>query len=317
MQSSDLPQIINRLKTLKTAFGQEEDDIAFQLSKLKKMLQHTALEAVYLAQLAQMVSLVEAGKYAEALVWIESFVQDFHNLSTWEDPEILALKREIETLESSLLALENEKSDINKTIYEFNVRSHRELGRLILKLLELQKRHADKEAKANPTDSDKQAHKDKKEQQYQKYQQDYSKQRKQKLHHLDKKGQESLKKIYKKASKLCHPDAVSEKDKAKAEEIFKELSQAYQEQDLAKVQLILENLKQGNFEAKYDKVSEKETLRAMLLNLREKVDLLKRQTQVLKNSEIYRKITNIEDWDTYFAAKKTALEWEIEAYEGL
>ena len=57
---------------------------------------------------------------------------------------------------------------------------------------------------------------------------------------------QELKAYYRKASKLCHPDVVAEEFKKQAEQIFKDLKDAYDSNDLQKVKEILSNLEKGH-----------------------------------------------------------------------
>jgi hypothetical protein len=60
-------------------------------------------------------------------------------LTTWQDPEIPALQLEIRSLEWQLSSLEDEKTDIEKRIRNFEIRHTTELGELIISILLLKK----------------------------------------------------------------------------------------------------------------------------------------------------------------------------------
>ena len=118
-----------------------------------------------------------------------------------------------------------------------------------------------------------------------------------------------LKQKYRKASKLCHPDVVSEDQKELANKIFAELNAAYERNDLQRVKEILENLEQGNFFVnKSDKVNENKLLKAEIEKLRLRIKELKLEVQEIKESETYETIIGIEDWDIYFNVTKEKLQ---------
>ena len=66
---------------------------------------------------------------------------------------------------------------------------------------------------------------------------------------LDADEEARLKKAYRRASQLCHPDRVAEEFKAQAEALFKSLGQAYKRKDVAEVERILAQLQRGVFTA--------------------------------------------------------------------
>ena len=66
---------------------------------------------------------------------------------------------------------------------------------------------------------------------------------------LDADGRASLKKLYREAAQLCHPDRVAEDFQAAATHAFQQVQHAYQHQDLAALHACLLHLRQGRFTA--------------------------------------------------------------------
>lgn len=60
---------------------------------------------------------------------------------------------------------------------------------------------------------------------------------------LSKSEEKELKELYRKASKLCHPDIVPPEQKKEAEDIFKELNHYYSNKNIFQVRKILLKLK--------------------------------------------------------------------------
>jgi len=130
-----------------------------------------------------------------------------------------------------------------------------------------------------------------------------------KLNELTEDEQKELKQKYRKASKLCHPDVVSEEQKELADKLFAELNAAYERNDLKRVREILENLEKGNFfVSKSDSITEKQLLKAEIEKLRMRIKELKEQMFTIKESEAFNTISSIEDWDVYFKETKEKLQ---------
>jgi len=125
-----------------------------------------------------------------------------------------------------------------------------------------------------------------------------------------------IKKKYRKASKLCHPDVVSEDQKELADKLFTELNRAYEQNDLKKVSEILENLKKGNFfVSKSDTITEKQLMKAEIEKLKIRITELRQEMQLIKESDAYKTISQIKNWDVYFKETKEKLENQAKELE--
>lgn len=125
-----------------------------------------------------------------------------------------------------------------------------------------------------------------------------------------------LKKKFRKATVLCHPDKFANEPieiQKQAEEIFKELNDANSKNDLQKVSEILANLEKGILStSKGDKLTDKDKLRETVNRLRVKVKILETEIITIKQSETFKTIINIDDWDEYFNRTKEKLQRELE-----
>ena len=158
---------------------------------------------------------------------IEIFINQNHQLTFYSDPELEGLKLETKVLETEVNALSNEKADLEKLIHEFGVRHNNELGKLILKILRFKKQ------KAKGTPKQAEAEKD-----YNNYSKEYEITKDEKIAELTHEEKKELKLKYWKASKLCHPNVVSEDQKELAEKIFIELNAAYERNDIKGKEII-------------------------------------------------------------------------------
>lgn len=293
---SDLPKIIKRLELIKNLISlEEEDEIILQVTKLKQFSLNGELQDV--------IKLLEQRSYSEAMISLEAFINKHHQLSFYLDPEIDALKLEAKSLEAQINILSNEKAELEKLIHEFGVRHSKELGELIIKILKYRKE------KSKGTPQEKEA-----EQDYNRYHKEYEITKDEEIASLTEEEQKELKEKYRKASKLCHPDVVSEEQKELATKLFAELNAANERNDLQRVREILKELEKGNFFVnKSDAINEKQLLKAAIEKLRLRIKELIQQLQNIKESETYKTITGIDDWDKYFADTKQQLKQQLDA----
>ena len=200
--NADLPKIIKRFELIKSLIAlEEEEEIATQIIKLKQMQLDNDAKVI--------ITLIENKSYSLAIEAINNFNNKHNQLTAYIDPQIQALKLEAKALEIELNALSNEKADAEKLIHSFNVRHNQELGELILKILQ----HRKQQAKGTPKQEEA-------EEDYNNYNTDYETTKNQTIATLTEDEQKELKDKYRKASKLCHPDVVSEEQKELATKLF-------------------------------------------------------------------------------------------------
>lgn len=223
----------------------------------------------------------------------------------YNDIDISALKLEIRQLEHQLNAYDNEKIELEQLISEFHHQHTKELGSYIKRLLYLRKIST----KDNPEEYE-QAVKD--EQDYNQYSEAESDKV---LYDLNDEQRKELKKLYRQASQICHPDRVNEGMKQVAEEIFVQLNEAYRKNDLNEVKEILAELKQGIFKPRSETVSEADQLKVIIKSLRTKIEKVEQEIFFIKESDDYQSISSIDDWDAYFEETKAQLIEEIEFLE--
>jgi DnaJ domain len=296
--TADLSKVIKRLEIIKGLIVlEEESEISAHVARLRQSIKDKDLETI--------ISLLEKKAYSQAMPAIEAFINRHHQVGIYIDLELEGLKLEAKVLEAEVNGLSEEKADLEKLIYEFGVRHNNELGELILKIL----RFRQKKAKGTPQEAE--AEKD-----YNEYNKEYEITKDEKINELTEEEQKDLKQKYRKASKLCHPDVVSEEQKELADKLFAELNAAYERNDLKRVKEILENLEKGNFfVSKSDAINEKQLLKAEIEKLRMRIKEVKQQVQNIKGSEAYITINSIDDLNEYFENAKQKLTKQIEEME--
>lgn len=132
---------------------------------------------------------------------------------------------------------------------------------------------------------------------------------------LDADAETRLKAAYRRASQLCHPDRVSAEHKAQAEQLFKELGQAYKKKDLPTVERILAQLQRGIFIAASDTLSDTAALHARIAELRANLAALRAEIATLQDDDTYTLLRGFADeaaYQAYLAEQCAILAGELE-----
>lgn len=294
----EISKIIKRIELIKNLIAlEEEETIAEQTIKLEEYQSNE--------KVMELIFLLKQKSYGQAISKIDIFINLHKQLTFWIDPEIDALKLEIKSLEVEINNLSDEKADLEKIVHEFGIRHNQELGKLIIKILLLRKENAKGTAQEQEAEED-----------YKTYHEEFESSKSEKIADLTEDEQKELKSNYRKASKLCHPDLVSEEQKDLATKLFAELSSAYERNNLEKVREILKNLERGNFFiAKSDAIYEKELLKTEIEKLRLRIKELKEQLQRIIKSPTYQTIISIDNWEEYFLNAKKELSSQLNNLE--
>lgn len=292
-----LEKIIKRLEILKNFIILEDiDDLKSATAKLIIYNFNEDIRAI--------IEAIGREEFSLAINKIQYFINSYQQVSIWKDPEIAGLKLEIKILENQLNAFDNEKIELEKVLSDFQHRHTIELGKIILEILKLRKdKYKDKDQKAQETEDD-----------FNQYNEQFEKEKDKHQFELSEDELKELKKNFRKATTLCHPDKVNEEQKAEAEKVFIALKEAYDQHDIEKVNRILKDLETGNsFRSQTDTISEKEVLRATVEKLSQKLQQLEKEIITIKESETFTTVDTITNWDTYFNETKTQLEEELES----
>lgn len=289
-KTPEFSEIIKIFSVIKKLINLEDTEtIPSQITRLEQFETSEALHEI--------IEHLESNRYRLAVREIEEYTKQNHQITVYKDPDINELKLEAKSLESEHQALSDEKAEMDKLIFKFNVRHAQELGSLIIKILAYKKKFAKTKKERQ------EAKQDEKE-----YNQEYKTRRSIKINKLSEEEEKELKKAYREGSKLCHPDAVSARDKEKAARFFIQLSEAYERNDIEKINKILQQLKTGGaFTDCADSLTKKEQLLMFVESLREKISILLRRVNSIKTSEEYQTISGIRDWDVYFQTQKEQL----------
>jgi len=299
---------IKRLEIIKNAIELEDDDIVqSQLVRLKKEPLDEALSAI--------VQALEARRYADAIAAISAWLQSQRALTAWQDPQIAASKLELKTLEAELQDLVDRRNARIQRLDDFNDLYMTRLGPLMTEILRLRKVLAEKmlrrqlhegsrnepvaEESARKADADYESYR----QRHQEAQQHQAAQQR-----LAESERQELKRLWRQASKLCHPDLVDEALKAEANTLMVRLNQARQRSDLATVRTILGRLMQGQQpEMASARLNELAPLRQRINEMRRQIQALHLELSGLEKEGAWQLVTTLRDTEGYFQQQEKAM----------
>jgi hypothetical protein len=304
----DSDSTVQRLKLVKNMIQLgETGSLGEQASRLRE----TAQEGN--GALDQIATALSEERYSDAVSHIDDFLQSEAAIRKYVDPRLSALRLEAKSLEERISELESEKAEIEREIHEFNLRHEQELGPILEEILEIQAERKRKEAEENPEDDQAQAEADEAEVEYQQYSRAVEEAQEEERIDLTEEEKEKLNKLHRQASKKCHPDMVEESRQEEAEEVFIELQNAYERNDLDEVERIAGQVETGlAFGRRTQEIDEVEGLEAEVEQLRERAEELESEIEALRTSDAYQKLSNVEDYDRYFERQKERLRDELE-----
>jgi hypothetical protein len=251
-------------------------------------------------------------KHSDASNLIKSYLIRIKSLTIFEEVDLEQLKWQIKYLEVEIVALENEKSTIEKIISDFVHTYTIAFGELILKILKLKKEKLKKAGRNGKTEEYEKA-----EEEFNTFNEQYKQEKKNDIKDLSDEEKDELKQKYRKAVLLCHPDKfIDEIQKEKAHKIFVQLQEAYSKNNLKKVREILSNLEKGIYEIDEEiKVSKKEILLEQLNYLKERLEELHQILGKMRNDKTYKEVLSIKNMEEYFNQEKERLEKELKTFE--
>lgn len=296
-----MKQILKHLKAISTFIDLEDDEqIVGQVAKLKILAIDTEVQEI--------IVMIETKRYENVLTSITNYVHRFSKLEVWEDPKVKGLKVELSILEKELNALSENKNEYLTEINAFNAQYYAKLGAIVEEILRLKKDMAQRAYDKGEINKEEfEAFKE----EHESFYKEAVSQSKEQPNILSDEDEKKLKKAYRKASRLTHPDIVADAFKEEATKIFVALNEAYKRKDLTKVEEILRGLESGvAFAYASDEINDVEVLREKSEILRTKIEELKEELEVLKESETYVVISSTADLESYFLELRDGLVYE-------
>lgn len=233
-----------------------------------------------------------------------------YDLDKYRDPNTLILKNSILILEYQIVYLEQRKIEILKNIKLFEDKHDKELGQIILDILYHRKIKIEKDNLNGLASEDEFIEANEKFEKYKDaFENNVRKLEDSNNKRLNDNELKLLKKYYREATFICHPDKVSTDFKRIAKKVFNELNQAYKSNDIGRVKAILRGLKSGIWDLgkRTENFIEIDYLNSKREILELKIKKLEDEINELKESETYKKIEAIDDWNFYFEEQKKKL----------
>ncbi|MDX6040744.1 DNA repair protein [Scandinavium lactucae] len=310
---------IKRLEIIKNAIELEDEEIIHsQLLQLKKEALDEGLNAI--------VSALEDKHYADAVAAIDVWLQNQRALAPWQDPRIAANKLELKTLEAELQELLDRRSARIQRLDEFNDLYMTRLGPLMTEILRLRKVLAEKivrrqrreGSQSEPIAEESARQADAASQDYESYRQRHQEAQRHQAaqQRLAESDRQELKKLWRQASKLCHPDLVDDELKAEATTLMVRLNQARQQGDLTTVRTILARLMKGQQPMMAsERLNSLERLRERVAEIRQQISALKLELSGLEKEGAWQLVTTLRDQEGYFHQQEKAMSNTIRTLE--
>jgi len=299
-QQLDNNRILKRLNIIKNLVLLEDEEILdSQIAKLKAEGHHEIITHVETA--------IKQRYFSDTIDLINQFVMDNSRITVYQDPMISALRLEMRDLEYRVLAIDNTITEKEKTLRDYTLQFNKYLGKLIEETYRLRNEyHFRNRQESQYSESEYQQAK----KEYEEYSQQRENLAKIETYELDEVKQKQLKKLYKKAAIYCHPDRAGTDVQGEATEAFKSLQDAYQRQDLAEVERIFNEVKNGIFN-KSDRTNRTlEQLKQKVAILRQKLNRKTQQLQTIEENNSFQTAINTDDWGIYFKNLQDELEDE-------
>jgi len=289
-----------------------KNTLAVELTKLQRMIVEEEVEPLketserlrqseHAPALSYLLNAIDNDRIQDAATLVKDLLrQQDQQLVAYIDPVIGALKVELSYQQNELSKKEVVREEHSKLIDLFHARYFSKVGHLIEKLLFLRKEKLRIQVKMNP---DLQKLLDLAEQEYADFF-TYKEQSKDGLiYQLSDIKLKEIKRLYRKASMICHPDRVKEEQRAQAEELFDKLQKAYKRNDIKKVRSIAAFLeKAGHFDMKIDAYDNVEVVRAQIENTLAQIEETEDEITTIVGSAAFQTVNGIkEDWNDYFA----------------
>lgn len=228
-----------------------------------------------------------------------------------EDDESV-LQARVNHLKQQLSALEQEEAELQRAIRSFNARYRDELGPLVAKLLRLRKERLEQSLYARRTDTQRRTAFNKAEAQFEQFQSVLEDAPEEPMHDVSDEDRARLKATYRQATKRCHPDMVDEAMEDEARTYFNALREAYQRNDVARVEEIADVLEESGFAQRSAAPrGDQAQLEARAERLRRRIATVEDALDELRATKAHQVLTRTDDLDAYFDALKQELRREM------
>ena len=305
-----------RLQTIRNLI--ELDEMEAITDQVRKLVEYE-LES----DLQEIIRSISDRLFDQARVQINQYLGSHQQIVEYVDPEIAQLELLLQALELQLNALSDQKTEMERQIVIFDLRTTVELGEFINEYLRLRseklrrvtesERLVDKEEEEEEEVEAAKAEYQQAKQEYEEYRREYEIVKDAPSFQLDEEEQKRLKTQYRKASQKCHPDKVDEAHQEEAQKVFVALNAAYRKNDIQTVESILKKIEHNQFDFHVHKIiSDRALIEERISELCRTIELITRELVMISKSENYRQASSISDHDAYFETQRARLKKNIE-----
>ena len=297
--------LLKRLEIVRAAMALEDESLlALQLPALQAALTQMDAATSAHAALAEIIRLLQGRQYPEAVARIGAFLTAQTALVGYLDEQQTALRFELAGLEREITTQTLERDEMLEKMERFNRAFLAQCGaplqeifrlREAIARLELEKlrRAAEEDEALYQALAEAQAARQAFEED--KQQSEAAQAAEPPAAELDADEEARLKKAYRRASQLCHPDRVAAEFQVQAEALFKSLGQAYKRKDVAEVERILAQLQRGVFTAASEALTDRDALQARIAELRASIDAINAEIAALAEDETWELLQGFAD----------------------
>lgn len=286
--------------TLTQALTQLQEEIVKKEELTLKAKSKQLRESEHATVLSYLLNAIDNDRFQDAEMILKDLVrQQEQQLAVYIDPVIGALKVELFYQQNELDKKEIVREEYAKLIDLFHARYFSRVGHLIERLLGLRREKLRIQVKNNP---ELQKLLEFAEKEYADFQAFQEQSKEGVIYELSDAKLKEIKRLYRKASMICHPDRVKEAQRTQAQEVFDKLQKAYKINDIKKVRAIANFLeKADHFDMKIDAYDNVEVVRAQIENVLLQLEETDDEITTIVGSTPYQTVRNIKgEWSDYF-----------------
>jgi hypothetical protein len=296
--------MLKRLRTLKhLLLTKDYAEVSMELQALQQEAEQHVFE--------QMAGYIAHNDFKDAIDYCEQLISN-QSLPTRHEASISGLRTQISLLRTQISVKQFKVAEANHRINHFRMRHNSEIGMLITQILKLKAELLFLQLIDAPEIENKYVKARQDHKAYARARREFKKASQIQLTEVDR---QRARKLFREASKLCHPDVVDEKLQEIAKQLFTELNEAYANNDLRKIESLLADLRnQRLVMSKNSEVYSQITgLQALAMRLQAELAHVEAQLSAIESTEVYRTLNRISDLDEYFEQLKQKFEDELHA----
>jgi hypothetical protein len=270
-------------------------------------------QAGYVHEVNDIAALLAKSDFAAAMEYCNQIIAR-QTLPVAHELNLSGLRTQINLLRTQISVKQFKVAEANRKINQFRVRHNSEIGMLISKILKLKTDilYVQMQKSDQNTPQFESAKKDYRE--YSRARRDFKKLKKSELSEDEK---SLAKKLFREASKLCHPDVVDEALQDEARRIFSELNEAYAYNDIRKIEELLNILRNKKllYKSQVGENTAKNSMEALAGRLQAELMQVDSELSEIENTDVFRTLSRISDPDRYFADLKLKFQNELAELE--